>query len=316
MLGHHRAVNRHRLDLRLSILNPLWQIRNRNVRARRNSQELISRCFERLRRCHEFIIKLRFSRMLRSLHDRDSVNEHGRSARRNHITHRNPCSLLKRRDIRHVPKSDNPFLSADLLIEKCWIQNVFACVRVEFLQPIVSSLCVSSPCDRPRDDRAEYRSHCSRRNRVANQKLPFPLWIEHVVPVLRRLSRSHCLSVVCDDFRREIRSVPVIMVLARFYRNGVRPCWDVWLQKIFACRSVECFCRRTEPDIRLRIVLFRPHAVEHFLRTHVDPLHVDVRVRFLKSLFEILEQLLAVWRVDDQNCALVARATESRQQQQ
>ena len=122
-------------------------------------------------------------------------------------------------------------------------------------------------------------------------------------------SRVTASRVVRDHFGREIRAVPVIAVHHVLRRDRIRPRRDVRLEQILFRRAIECFRRRTEPDVGLRIRCLGANAVEYFLRPHVHPLHVDVGMRLLESLLEILEKLGSVRRINGENRSLVASST-------
>ena len=83
-------------------------------------------------------------------------------------------------------------------------------------------------------------------------------------------------------------------------------------------RAVERFGGRAEPEIGLWIRRLRTDALEHLLRSHVDPLHIDRRVRCLELFLEVLEQVLSVRRVDGEHGATVrpARSRQHRQESQ
>src|SRR6478672_4820067 len=121
--------------------------------------------------------------MLRPLDDRDTINEHGCTARRNDVADWNFCSLLECRDVRHVPESDHPFLPPELLVKDRWVQDILPRIRVELSQPFVSAFRTSGPRHRARDDRPEYCSHRPGSDRIADEKLPLPLRIQNVIPI-------------------------------------------------------------------------------------------------------------------------------------
>src|SRR5665213_670776 len=98
----------------------------------------------------------------------------------------------------------------------------------------------------------------------------------------------------------------------RFGRDGIRPGRAIRAQQILLRRTSERFAWRSEPDIRLWIHGFAANAIHDFLRSHVDPLHVDHRIFLLKFRFVKLEQVDAVRRVDGQYGSVVMHARAER----
>src|SRR6478735_5961564 len=72
---------------------------------------------ERRWRRHELVELLGEVGVLRSLHDGDRIDEHGRPARRDHVLHRNLEAPAERRDVGHVVEGDEALLPPELLVE-------------------------------------------------------------------------------------------------------------------------------------------------------------------------------------------------------
>ena len=98
------------------------------------------------------------------------------------------------------------------------------------------------------------------------------------------------------------------MGVASLRIDGVRPRWFIGLKQLLFRRSIECLGGSAKPHIRLRIRFLGAHPLQNFLRAHVHTLHVDVGMRFLEALLEVLEQLFSMRRVNDQDLAIVRTA--------
>ena len=313
VLRELRAIERHRLDLRLRVAHPLGERVERDVRARGNAVELLRRGLECRRRRHELVELLRNVGVLRPLHDGDRIHEHRRPARRDHVLHRNLEAPAERRDVGHVVERDQPFLPAELLVQHAGVERVLLGARVEAPEPRVPGVRRSELLDPAQNHRAENRPHAPTRQRIADDHLPLPLRIEDVVPVLRRVRRGHRVAVVRDYLRSEICAVPEIGVALRLGRNRGGPRRPVCAEQPGRRRAIEHFGRRAEPDIRLRVRGLAAQAVEHVLRAHVHPLHVHRRVRALELGLVVLEEILAVRRVDREHGAPIAAARGERE---
>src|SRR5690349_18800796 len=148
--------------------------------------------------------------MLCASYDCNSVYEERRSALRNDVIDWNVGPLLQSREIWHVPHAYHAFLPTELLVKDSRVQSVLSGVRVQLAQPLVA--CIGFP--RLRDgaghDRSEDRTHCPRRNRIANENLVPPFRIDQVIPILWGILRLDRVAIVADDFRREISPIPVV----------------------------------------------------------------------------------------------------------
>src|SRR5690349_16353487 len=250
--------------------------------------------------------------MLGATYDCDSVDEQWRSTRRDDVVDWNVRPLLERREIRHVPHAHHAFLASELLVKNRGIEGVLPGVCIELLQPGVAGVRLTGLRDRARHDRTKDCAHRSRRDRIANQNLAAPLGVDQSIPVFRRLLRSNHVAVVTDYFRSEVGVVRIVTATATFGIDRRRPCWLVALQQSFFRRSIERLRRRAKPAVSLWIRFLRPHPFENFLRPHVDPLHVDIRMRLLELLLEVLQQLLPVRRIDDENLSFVRTTTDKQ----
>ncbi len=246
--------------------------------------------------------------MLAAPHNRDPIHKQRSSARRNDVLDRNTSSLLERSEIGHVPHSHDPFLPAELLVENRRVQSVLSRIRIQLSEPLIACIGLARLRNRSDHDRAENRPHRPRRNGITNNDLPLPLRIDEIVPILGGVDVFHRIAVVPDHLGSQIRPVPVVVRFTTLWINRSRPRRFIRLQQTFLRRPVERFRRRPEPHVCLRIRLLCAHALQDLLRAHVHPLYIDIRVRLLEPLLEVLEQLLPVRRVDDQYFAMIRAA--------
>ena len=125
----------------------------------------------------------------------------------------------------------------------------------------------------------------------------------------------HGVRVVRDHLGRHVRPEPRRLRIARLGRHLVGPRRRVRIEQTFTRRPPEDLRRRAKPEIGLWVGLLGAQPVEHFLRAHVHPLHVHVRVRRLEPLLVVLEQLLPVRRVHREHGATVAAAARRQQRE-
>ena len=248
--------------------------------------------------------------MSRAFHDRDRIHQHRRSARRHLPRNRNLRARFKGRDVGHVVERDHAFAPTKLLVHDGRIERVLARLCIERFEPGETVVALASLRDGAEDDAAEDRAHRSAGNGIANNDLPFPLRIEQRVPVGWRISFLDRIAIVGDHFRRQIGTVPPVVRIVRRGVDGRGPRRLIRKKKIVLRRTLEHFCRRTEPHVRLRIHFLCAHTIENFLRADVEPLHVDRRMALLEFDFVVRKQLLAVGRVDHQYGASVAAGGE------
>jgi hypothetical protein len=69
-----------------------------------------------------------------------------------------------------------------------------------------------------------------------------------------------------------------------------------------------------KPDVSLWVRALGSHSIVDVLRAHIEPPHIDVRVRGLEAGLEKREQISTVWAVDDQRSPVIARASGEERQ--
>src|SRR6185503_19184300 len=293
-VGEELLRKRHRLDCAARFANPGRERVAGDVSTRWHACESLRRGLHRGRSRHELVELFRRGRVLRAAHDGDTLDEQRRAGCRDARRDRVLRGRAERLDIRHVVEAQLPLALPELLIEHRRTDDVLLRVRVEPPQPVEAGFGGARALKLTHDDRAENRAHRPAGDRIADNDPPFPFGIEHVVPVTRHIGRGHGLRVVGDDLGREIGPVPALEGIAGFRWYRTSPRGSIRLEQSFSGRAAEGFCRRAEPEIRLRIGFLGAQPVEHVLRAHVRPLDVYRGVRGLELLLVVLKEILAV----------------------
>src|SRR4029077_14969203 len=103
--------------------------------------------------------------------------------------------------VRQIPDRDQALLPGDLLADEGGVLLVDLRLAVESPEPCKSRRRVAGLLQPARDDEAEHGAHRPAGERVTDDQLAFPLGIEEVIPILRRLRRRYDLLGIEKDGR-------------------------------------------------------------------------------------------------------------------